>query len=198
MSQDLGRDVPDLDTFYARKLWADFSFPTIRQETNPNFLVQISSDGVGVFHVKGWGPKSSVCPSKPRETKLFGGIQARKGTININVLVRLRLGRPPVCPWDDPRFVPGTNPGCPRDKPRFSPYVTQWKPSLSLGQTRFVPGTNPVCPWDKPVANGGRESLCAKCLCAFSLGIFAGILPGYPGGAPKSLRRKGLCPRSLY
>ena len=26
-----------------------------------------------VFHVKGWGPKSSVCPSKPRETKLFGG-----------------------------------------------------------------------------------------------------------------------------
>ena len=30
--------------------------------------------GWGVFHVKGWGPKSSVCPSKPRETKLFGGI----------------------------------------------------------------------------------------------------------------------------
>ena len=27
-----------------------------------------------VFHVKGWGPKSSVCPSKPRETKIFGGI----------------------------------------------------------------------------------------------------------------------------
>ena len=30
--------------------------------------------GWGVFHVKGWGPKSSLCPSKPRETKLFGGI----------------------------------------------------------------------------------------------------------------------------
>ena len=29
---------------------------------------------VGVFHVKGWGPKSSVCPAKLRETKLFGGI----------------------------------------------------------------------------------------------------------------------------
>ena len=28
--------------------------------------------GWGVFHVKGWGPKSSACPSKPRETKLFG------------------------------------------------------------------------------------------------------------------------------
>ena len=24
--------------------------------------------------MKGWGPKSSVCPSKPRETKLFGRI----------------------------------------------------------------------------------------------------------------------------
>ena len=38
-------------------------------------------------------------------------------------------------------FVPGTKWVCPRDKPRFSPYFTQWKPSLSLGQTRFVPGT---------------------------------------------------------
>ena len=40
---------------------------------NPNFLVRISAGGMGVFHVKGWGPKSSVCPSKPRDTKLFGG-----------------------------------------------------------------------------------------------------------------------------
>ena len=24
--------------------------------------------------MKGWGLRSSVCPSKPRETKLFGGI----------------------------------------------------------------------------------------------------------------------------
>ena len=39
-----------------------------------NFLVRICSGGVGVFHVNGWGPKSSVCPSKPRETKLLGGI----------------------------------------------------------------------------------------------------------------------------
>ena len=30
--------------------------------------------GVGVFHVNGWGPKSSVCPSKPRESNFFGGI----------------------------------------------------------------------------------------------------------------------------
>ena len=44
------------------------------RERNPNFLVWMSSSGVGVFHLKGWGPKSSVCPSKPRETKLFGEI----------------------------------------------------------------------------------------------------------------------------
>ena len=44
-----------------------------KSNPNPNFLVRISSGRVGVFHVKGWGPKSSVCPSKPRETKLFFG-----------------------------------------------------------------------------------------------------------------------------
>ena len=27
MSRDLGRDVPDLEKLYARKLWADFSLP---------------------------------------------------------------------------------------------------------------------------------------------------------------------------
>ena len=27
MSQDLGRDVPDLEKFFARKLWAEFSLP---------------------------------------------------------------------------------------------------------------------------------------------------------------------------
>ena len=36
------------------------------------FLVRIFSGGLGIFHVKGWGPQSSVCPSKFRETKLFG------------------------------------------------------------------------------------------------------------------------------
>ena len=36
--------------------------------------VRISSGGVGFFHVKRWGPKSSVCPSKPRESKVFSGI----------------------------------------------------------------------------------------------------------------------------
>ena len=29
MSRDLGRDVPDLEKLYARKLWADFSYPSL-------------------------------------------------------------------------------------------------------------------------------------------------------------------------
>ena len=32
-----------------------------KKEPKPNFLVWIFSGGVAVFHVKGWGPKSSVC-----------------------------------------------------------------------------------------------------------------------------------------
>ena len=41
------------------------------RERNPNtnFLVRISSGGVVVFHMKGWGPKSSVCPSKQKNKK---------------------------------------------------------------------------------------------------------------------------------
>ena len=42
-----------------------------KRSRNLNFLVWISSGGVGVFRVKGWVPKNSVCPSKPRENKLF-------------------------------------------------------------------------------------------------------------------------------
>ena len=38
-----------------------------KRSTNSNFC------WVGVFHANGWGPKSSVCPSKPRETKLWAG-----------------------------------------------------------------------------------------------------------------------------
>ena len=41
---------------------------------NPNFWVRIFSVREGVFHVKGWGPKSSVCLSKPGKSSCFGGI----------------------------------------------------------------------------------------------------------------------------
>ena len=43
-----------------------------KRNPNPNFLVRIFSSGVGVFHVNGWGPKSSIRPSKPGKIKLFG------------------------------------------------------------------------------------------------------------------------------
>ena len=46
-----------------------------KKEHNPNFWVQTSSGGVRVLHTwSGWGPKSSVCPSKPTQTKPFGRI----------------------------------------------------------------------------------------------------------------------------
>ena len=46
------------------------------RKTNPNlnFWARIFSGGVGVFHTKGWGPKSSVCPSKPGKSNFLGGI----------------------------------------------------------------------------------------------------------------------------
>ena len=45
-----------------------------KRNPNLNFLVRIFSGGVGVFHPKGWGPKRSVCPSKPGKSNFFGGI----------------------------------------------------------------------------------------------------------------------------
>ena len=50
---------------------------------NPNLSVRISSGGAGVFHVKGWGPKRSLRPSKARETKLFRGISRDFGGISL-------------------------------------------------------------------------------------------------------------------
>ena len=37
-----------------------------------NSGIWISSGGVGVFHVKGWGPKSLICPSKPMASQTIG------------------------------------------------------------------------------------------------------------------------------
>ena len=44
------------------------------KEPKPKLLSPDIFWWVGVFHVKGWGPKTSVCPSKPRESNFFGGI----------------------------------------------------------------------------------------------------------------------------
>ena len=60
--------------------------------------------------------------------------QARKRHININVLVRLVLGRPRVCPWDKPRVSYCGSPAFPWDEP-----------SLSLGQTRRRRAAERVC-----------------------------------------------------
>ena len=61
-----------LGKFEARSFLGYFSGK--KKDPNPNFLVWMSSGGVGVFDVKGVGAKSSICPLKSRETKLFGGI----------------------------------------------------------------------------------------------------------------------------
>ena len=45
-----------------------------KQEHKPKLFGSVSSSEVGAFHVEGWVPKSSVCLSKFRENKLFGGI----------------------------------------------------------------------------------------------------------------------------
>ena len=45
-----------------------------KRNPNPNCLVRVFSGGVGVFHVNEWGPKSSVCPSKPGKSTFWGGI----------------------------------------------------------------------------------------------------------------------------
>ena len=58
---------------------AMFGPPLKTRNPNPNFLVWNFPVGWGVFHVNGWGPKSSLCPSKHRETKLLGGISRDLG-----------------------------------------------------------------------------------------------------------------------
>ena len=62
------------------------------RKTNPNlnFLVWIFSGGVGVFHTKGWGPKSSVCPSKPGKSNFFRGISRDFAGISRNCPKSLR------------------------------------------------------------------------------------------------------------
>ena len=45
-----------------------------KKEPKPKLLSPIFSGGRGVFHMNGWGPKSSVCPSKPGKSNFLGGI----------------------------------------------------------------------------------------------------------------------------
>ena len=63
MSRDLGRDVPDLEKLYARKLWADFSYPKLqaKQNKNPGILDFLS---VGLRKRKGKKISGILCFSR--------------------------------------------------------------------------------------------------------------------------------------
>ena len=54
--------------------WENDTVQGRKRNPNPNFLDWIFSSGVGVFHVNGWGPKSSICASKLGKSNFFGGI----------------------------------------------------------------------------------------------------------------------------
>ena len=45
-----------------------------RKEPKPKLFGLDIFGWVGVFHVKEWGPKSSICPSKPGKPNIFGRI----------------------------------------------------------------------------------------------------------------------------
>ena len=68
-------DTP-LDTSVFREIVGDnlsrLSGKKKEPEPKPQHFGPISSGGV-VSTWKGWGPKNSVCPSKPRKSKFFGG-----------------------------------------------------------------------------------------------------------------------------
>ena len=72
--------------------------------------------------------------------------QARKRHMNVNLFVRLVLGRPRVCPGDFTGFVPGTN-------PVKSPGQTRVFALFYTVEARF----HRVCPWDKPGLSLGQS-----------------------------------------
>ena len=84
------RPANELDCFYSQMLFP-YRTPCSRPHPTPRPTAQDSPESgkkkehkpkllgpdlfrLGVFDVKGWGAKSSVSPSKPRETRLLGGI----------------------------------------------------------------------------------------------------------------------------
>ena len=60
----------------------EFKKSGTKKEHKPKLLSQDISGVVGVFHMKGWGPKSSVCPSKPGKSNFFGEISRDFGGIS--------------------------------------------------------------------------------------------------------------------
>ena len=90
--------------------------------------------------------------------------QARKRHININIFVRLVLGRPRACPGDKPGDVPVTNPVANLVQTQvFALFYT-----VEARQTRVCAWDKPsFCPWDQDTGwKGGTKSLCEKSSCA--------------------------------
>ena len=95
-------------------------FEARKPNPNPNFLVRMSSGGVGVFHMKGrGGRKSSVCPSKPGKSNAFGGIS---------------------------RDFAGISRGCPKSLREKRVFVFNPRPLYSLND--LVGPRNSVLSWD--------------------------------------------------
>ena len=65
---------PFLETLWGPLVPISAYYQGGKRNPNPNLLVRIFSSGVGVFHVNGWGPKSSIRPSKPGKSSFWGGI----------------------------------------------------------------------------------------------------------------------------
>ena len=115
-------DVPNTSVAHRSSLRTKTCWSGKKRNPNPNFLVRISSGRVGVFHVKGWGPKSSVCPSKPGKSNVFGGISRDFAGISRRHLKSLRKN---VCVqflapcWSKsrPDCVIGASCACHRRKP---------------------------------------------------------------------------------
>ena len=142
---------------------------------DPNSLVRISSGGVEVFHVKGWGPKSSACPSKSREAKRFGRdiprllpgypggarkfekkivfnsrpLSFRKKHMSLRKITRTLAG----CPCDTRRDKQGSTGWCPKKN-----LVVYFRKIDRQGHLSIYPGHRPVVP-TRP-SRGASEILC--------------------------------------
>ena len=60
-----------------RQITLHNSFSDAKKEHKPKLLTpDFFSGGMGVFHVEGWGPKSSGCPSKSGKSNFWWDIPA--------------------------------------------------------------------------------------------------------------------------
>ena len=120
-----------------------------KKEPEPNFFGPDIFGGVGVFHVKGWGPKGSVCPSNARKTKLFGGISQIFWRDIPRVLKKLKTKVGVL--FLDPRICPKSqNEVCPVLPGKVPRVKSRWHMALLIVKNVAKhPATNvkPIVPW---------------------------------------------------